>query len=507
MKKLIATVLIMATILITLCACTPTQQVDENYVVYSSDDVVNGNFGGLGVEWGVYEDTNKLADNARQRITSAADRLNPSVVRCMTNLDWIVTDFDNHGTEDVADDTWAYNFDNKYMASACEILDYCQIHDVEVAFGVWNVLGKADNSDGIGMVLNATSDIRWAKMVADLMEYLVKFKGYDCIKWFVNTNEPNYAGLVGSSKNAYNTYEKWQQGVINVRNALDGVGLTNLDIVGGDVTFTTNESAQEYLKNIANNLADVVHNYGVHLYVNDLYIINGTFQKQIEQNYATIQKIDSSLGNGKKMYIWEAGLLDGKNTETDCNSFIANYSYGLRMADFTVQSVLAGVNGIAFWDFDDAMHFMYTENGMTAKEWGMFSTLNDASALRQEYRPWFHSTVLLSNLMTRGSVIYKGTYSENDKFRTLAVTSQDHERAGFVAVNRDTQPITKTFCLQQPVNNVQGKLYVYVFNEKSLCLDEDGFVTYNAVIDGSINDQITLEVPANSVVIVSNVAL
>lgn len=505
MKKLLSAILLAAIVFPLLCACSCGK--DDDTVIFNAKDIVNASFGGLGVEWGVYEDTGKLASNAAERIYSAADRLCPSVVRCMTNFDWIVTDFDTKGTEDPSDDTWSYRFDNKYMDNACEILDYCQQNGVDVAFGVWNVLGRADNADGIGMVFDATSDLRWAKMVADLMEYMVKVKGYTCIKWFVNTNEPNYTGVIGSSKNAYNTYEKWQQGVLNVRAALDAVGLSQVDIVGGDVTFTVNNSAQTYLENIAQNIPGTVGNYGVHLYVNDLYIINGTLQQQIEDSYRAVQRIDGTLGKSKDMYIWEAGLLDGKNAETDCNSFIANYSYGLRMADFTVQSVLAGINGIAYWDFDDAMHFMYSETGMTAKEWGMFSTLNEASAYRQEYRPWFHSSVLLSNLMQKGCTVYRGTYEANEKFRTLAVVSEDRTQAGFVAVNRDSKAVTKTFCLKEKVTSADNKLYVYIYNEKSLRLDENGFVTYNYVLDGSINDRLQIEIPAGSVVFVSNTML
>ena len=49
----------------------------------------------------------------------------------------------------------------------------------------------------------------------------------------------------------------------------------------------------------------------------------------------------------------------------------------------------------------------------------------------------------------------------------------------------------------------EGKLYVYLYNEKTLKLDENGFVAPNYVIDGSLNDRIKLTIPKNTVLVVS----
>ena len=168
-----------------------------------------------------------------------------------------------------------------------------------------------------------------------------------------STNEPNYIGNVGSSKNAYNTYEKWKTGVKNVKAEFTAREI-DLDIVGGDVT-ASGTGFNEYLMGVAREMTDVVHNYGVHLYVSNYPIDTGTFETDLKENYDQIKKTDPKLGDEHRIIIWESGLLDGKNATTDCNSYIANYSYGIRMADFTVQSVLAGVNGICYWDLDDAI--------------------------------------------------------------------------------------------------------------------------------------------------------
>ena len=502
MKKLLSLIMCMmilpATIFISSCG-----KPDPSEVIFYEDGAVSYAFDGVGVDWGVYEDTNKLAVGAWDKTIAAVKRLNPSLVRCMTNLDWLVYDFDDKGSVDLTDDEWKYNFANKYMRNTCDILDYCQDNGIKVAFGVWNVIGTPDEeADVWRMIQNSTSDPRWPILCADLVEYLVKDKGYTCIKWFVNTNEPNYVGNVGSSKNAYNTYEKWKQGVMNVKNEFVRRGLDDIDIVGGDVT-ASGTGFSTYLMGVAKELTDYAGNYGVHLYVSNYLIDTGNFYSDLKSNYDAIKAVDDKIGKDHRLIIWESGLLDGKNATTDCNSYIANYSYGVRMADFTVQSVLAGANGICYWDLDDAMHFMYNENGMTAKEWGMFSTLSSASPLKQELRPWYHSSTLITNLLKAGSTIYKGTFVESDKFRTLAVVSGDNKSGGVIAVNRDTEPVTKTFTIQKDVNS-DGKLYIYVFSEKQLQLGSDGTVVPNVVTDGSLNGRVTVELPAGSVTFISS---
>jgi len=501
MKKIIAFATLLTLCLGLLVGCVG----GDGVTTFNQKDVAAKDLLGLGVDWGVYEDVNKLSSDSEARVLSAVNRLNPRLVRCMTNLDWLAYDLDDKGNDDPSDDEWKYDFDNKYMYSTCKILDWCQENAVKVAFGVWNVIGNANAEvDVWKMIPNSTSDIRWAKMIADLLEYLVKIKGYDCIKWFVNTNEPNYVGNVGSSKNAYNTFEKWSAGVRNVRAALDGVGLDGIAIVGGDVT-AGGTGFSEYLLGIADGMTDVVDNYGVHLYVSNHPLDTGTFYNQLTESVDALRQKDSKVCNDHRVIIWESGLLDGKNAVLDSNGYIANFSYGIRMTDFTLQSLLAGASGICYWDLDDAMHFMYTENGATAKEWGMFSTLATASALKQEIRPWFHSSTLLTNLLLPGNTVYS-TADYSETFRALATVSADGKSGGIVAVNRGVTDVEKTFRVQAPIES-DGKLYVYVFNEKNLRLGQDGYVVPNAVIDGDLNQNVKLTLPANSAVFVSTYAL
>ena len=498
--------LVLACLPIFALTCCQTQnsskKTDENVVAFTANDKVQSSFGGLGVEWGTYEDTDKLVEGGWDTIIRHMDHLGASRIRLMTNYDWFCQNFDDKGTKDKNDDTWTYNFANKYAYNMFDILDYCEINHIDVAFGAWNVIANLSGVDEWGMMEDVTSDIRWAKISVDFLDFLVNKKGYTCIKWFVNSNEPNYTGIEGRSKNYNNTYEKWEQGVKNVRQGLDSIGLNNIGIVGGDTTGL--EGTKEYFFNIAKNIPDKVADYGCHLYLSNIAIDRGELYQRIDEIYSELKQKDTSLGVSKQANIWEAGLLDGKTT-LDSQSLIHTTNYAVRMVDYTIQCISAGVNGIVYWDFDDAMHFMYTENTMTPKEWGMFSSLADANSKKQELRPWYHSTSLLCHLMEKGNKIYSVVHSGEQPeatFRTLCSVSQDNKKGGYFAVNTGGKAVTKSFYIEEKIEG--DKLYIYYFNENGYRLDENGYIVPNEVIDGSLNKKLTMEIPSGSAIFVSN---
>ena len=70
-------------------------------------NLINDDFDGLGVEWGAYEDLNKLQPDAWQTITKYAERMDGmSLVRCMVNFDWFCENLDKKGDNYKTNDTW-----------------------------------------------------------------------------------------------------------------------------------------------------------------------------------------------------------------------------------------------------------------------------------------------------------------------------------------------------------------------------------------------------------------
>jgi len=510
-KNLISLVLLSSCLTAMMgCNTQGKGKVDKDNLVFDKNGIVLDNFEGLGVEWGTYEDPDKLSSGSWERSLKIMDRLNPQVTRCMLNYDWFITNFDDKFDSDKSNDTWEYNFSNKLMNNTIDVLRYCDDHNIDVAFGCWNVPGSL-GKDEYNMFTEVTSDARWATMTADILEYLIKFQGIKCIKYFVNSNEPNYSGVEGKSKNYNNTFEVWAKGVKNVRKALDDRGFRNIKIIGGDTTGF--EGTIEYFNGISKSdeLKEAVGDYGFHVYCPNMIIDTGDLAVRIRDIYDQVKKNDKDLGVKRIPHIWEAGLYDGKNAETDSNAYIANYSYGLRMADYTLQCAIAGVNSIVYWDFDDGMHFMYNADGtMTSKGWGMFSSLSTDSAMKQRLRPWYHSSVLLTNLMRKGSKIIDNPANDpeiDNTFRSMAVVGEHNTYAGVVAINRGMLPVTKTFRVAEEfLANAASpnKIYVYIYNEADLKIGEDGFVKENQVLDLSLKDEIEISVPQNSMVILSS---
>lgn len=498
MKRIFKTTILTTLTFLSLSGCNPNNG-KEGYISFSSGDLVQNNFGGLGVEWGAYEDTDKIIEGGWDMILGHMEHLGAARIRLMISYDWFVYNFDDKGNEDKNDDTWSYNFTNKYASNMIDILEYCQIKNIDVAFGAWNVVGDLSGNDVWGMMEEVTADIRWSKITADVMDFLVNQKGFTCIKWFVNTNEPNYVGKQGSSKNYNNTYSVWEQGVKNVRKALDEIGLTNVGIVGGDTTGF--EGSYEYLTNISKNIKNQVGDYGAHLYVSRLDIGLGRIYTKVSELYDELKKNDSRLGKTIQADLWETGLIDGK-TELDCQRLINNPDYAVRMTDFTIQCLSAGINGITYWDFDDAMHFVYTATTMTPKEWGMFSSLASASSGKQELRPWYHSSSLLCHMVQKNDKIYSKFIKNNDMFRSMASIDKNNDRASIIAVNAGNDDLTETFNISEHVEG--DKIYVYVFNGDSYKLGSDGYIIPNYVLDGSLNDDIKITIPKASAIFMSN---
>lgn len=506
MNKNYLTLPILLTTLISIIGCQNKKDIDTNHIVFTKNNAVLHNFEGLGVEWGTYEDPDKLSSDSWSRSLKIMDRLSPQVTRCMLNYDWFITNYDDKGDKDKTNDTWEYNFANKYMNNTVEILRYCDDHNIDVAFGCWNVPGSL-SIDEYDMFEDVTSDIRWAKMTGDVIEYLIKKQGIRCIKYFVNSNEPNYTGAEGKSKNYNNTFEKWSMGVKNVRQELDNRGFNDIKIVGGDTTGF--DGTDEYFSGISSdeNLRNIVGDYGFHIYCPNMTIDTGDLAIRIKEMSKKIKKNDPELGVTRMPHIWEAGLFDGKNQETDSNAFISNFSYGLRMADYTLQCAISGVSSIVYWDFDDAMHFMYLADGTTiTKGWGMFSSLSTDTATKQKLRPWYHSSVLLTNLLRKGSTIID-TEANNpeidNSFRSMGIIGPNEEYAGIVAINRGINSVTKKFRIGEEFTD-SNKIYVYIYNESELKIGEDGFVKANRIEAASLKDDIELTVPSNSMVILSS---
>ena len=54
------------------------------------------------------------------------------------------------------------------------------------------------------------------------------------------------------------------------------------------------------------------------------------------------------------------------------------------------------------------------------------------------------------------------------------------------------------------IDKDSGKIYVYVYNEQQLKLGDDGFVKPNEIIDASLKETIQMEIPNDSLLVLSS---
>ncbi|MDY0345960.1 MAG: hypothetical protein RBR44_05350, partial [Bacilli bacterium] len=59
-----------------LTSCGNAGTVDLDNIVFKSDNLVQSSYGGLGVEMGVYEDTDRLSPSSQERIIANMQKLN-----------------------------------------------------------------------------------------------------------------------------------------------------------------------------------------------------------------------------------------------------------------------------------------------------------------------------------------------------------------------------------------------------------------------------------------------
>ena len=141
----------------------------------------------------------------------------------------------------------------------------------------------------------------------------------------------------------------------------------------------------------------------------------------------------------------------------------------------------------------------------TPKEWGMFSSLSDVDANKQELRPWYHSSTLLTNLFKKGNIIVNSLTNDTslDKtFRCLATYNEDLSLGGYAMVNQGTKKVNKSFRINK--NILEDKLYIYQFGDGTYKLDEKGYIAPNYVIDGKLSDQLNLEINPCELIVVAN---
>lgn len=240
-----------------------------------------------------------------------------------------------------------YDWENDEMQALFLILDWCQQHDADVflqqmwGFVAWNAC------PGVHPLISAPRDLdAFAYGIADLLDYLVKKRGYTCIKYFCMVNEPpggtwGYWWEYGDEKGAIDDAWKRLKEVFNER------GITIL-LSGPDWT----DMPPFIEKNLT--FAPFLGSIDIHSYrgVND-------------DGEANLKKwSDWAHAAGKPFFLTEYGNMNlgWGGSHPAPKSFEA----ALSNANDVIRALRAGVDGVNRWS--------YTNKGDLDGQWQLIRT-------------------------------------------------------------------------------------------------------------------------------------
>jgi hypothetical protein len=363
-----------------------------------------------------------------------------------------------------------YNFGNDSMDNLYDILDYCRLKGIDVAIGLWHARHEGNF---IHDVLNDEGHPLFAEMALKLANHLINNKEYDCIKYIVPYNEPNYTRRQRDGK-AVDAYQLWSE---CMNNFIQKTGENYpLKIAAPDCSSL--RDSEIWVKKAVGDFDRHIGLYQIHLYPSSYIVKGGGITEKL-------QDIVRLTPHGEKeFWIYECGINDGK-VEGVGQTRINTYGFALEMADLTLQTILSGCDGIIYWSLDAKMH----QKDGTDIDFGL---LNSAT---REKRPWFYSSALLSRCLQKNTAVYPGANEEN--FRMIY--AENGGDAFAVAVNRGEE---RRFEFKFSKGD-KKELYLYIFNEKDVFISQDGKVLYSEKIKSSLKNGVTVDVPPESIVVLS----
>ena len=402
---------------------------------------------GGGTSPGTYTSAEAALDDTR------IGALKPQLAR----VTWATTGFSPTSKVGVYDwtTTWAKN---EFLA-----LDKLKARNIPIMTGWWSTPWSATSSD------HATA-------VADFLEYLIKTKGYTNIYAWDGINEPNHRDPT--------SYANWKTEVANIKAAIAARGLS-VEILGPgtqDVSAST-----DWLKAAASEMSGNLGGYNIHYYpLTEDGIASGDAGRQV----ATLMKTWDSIDTSKKpFYIEELGWKYGWSSSADSQPNVATYSYGLNMADMGLQSARAGVSAPMAWRLSDLG---------SPHVWGMY----DGSGSNTGLRPWAYSWTLLTHAFPKDTKLYAPSDASTVRILIGSNGSGSSTRWSIAGVNRGTSTSTTTFTL--PSSSAKATFAKYSYFDGSRATDSNGFPASSGTVTATSGDEVTLVIPANSMVMLTN---
>lgn len=387
-----------ATLALTLISCSGSRfqysdKMPDTVIRIETDSISNTGYIGNGAQWDPYSlDYGKghvdISQSDWEKIYARLDYMKPGFIRMMQNT-----------VDRVKDGQLDPTIGLEHLT---HLLDYCQSRDIAVIFGDWG-----------GWMVDAGAKTINRQLIAQAAEYvrfLVKEKGYTCIRYYNLINEPN-----GDWSVTNRDFDLWSDAMLILGKEFKDKGISeDVTIIGPDAAIWTEDEAW-WVSRTAEKLGDIVGLYDIHTYPSKTTINSGRYSEIISAYKAQVPE-------GYKIVMGEIGikyvdpadsLLNRENirramecshaSKTDSQMSVYDHSYGTDMADALFQTINAGYSGSIVWMLDDAMHTHETKERL--KIWGFWNILGEEIFGEEEekVRPWFYAWSLLCRYIPAGS--------------------------------------------------------------------------------------------------------
>lgn len=446
-----------------------------------SDVPVSTGFMGNGVEWSAFphgdsEDAEwgyLMTDEKLERIFERLDYMKPRIVRVMDVAGWRYFKGVNKNNEPILD------FESAEVRMVCKLLDYCQRNNITVLFGdygvpgFWGYTGKIDRVD----------DPRFVDMTIKYLSYLIKDKGYDCIKYYIITNEPN-----GSWACTNGDWDQWRRGVEMFvekfkSNGLD-IQISAPDVVEMSDNPNSKYTGREWVEQSVVQMDSIIGNYNVHCYADAYFVREGKFQTHYEEVAEILKPTGKPFIFGEIGVLYKTGEL-GREYEKllplkpfaseDSQLHVYDYVYGIDATDALIQSMKAGFHGASAWMLDDAMHTIGDLGDKNQlKVWGFWNSLGSDlldMPKEEEIRPWFFTWSLMCRYFRPDMDIYNPM--DVSFFPNLRVVAgKDKHGTTIALLNASDTEYIFNLKVQSNGNN---SFLLYNYMESGYRVDANGF--------------------------------
>lgn len=495
-----------AIIILSLCALFTTKaenkKLPQNIIQVNTDFVLQNSYYGGAMQWEP-NDRDAMTEAQWERLFSRVRYMKLGYIRCCIMPYFYCFGFNGNTPKMVwntdsntVNAEWFANSD-RYMKDLYRFLDFCKKENIDVLLGEWWRPNNVEWRQAVPVKLPKYAieldDPLYAEQVAQMVNHLVKDKGFTCIKQFNLGNEVNLlAGVPGMGY----TWEKWKKSIQNLHSNFKRDGLGDIKIVGPDGGYWGEDV---WFNKTLEQLDKEVSVIDYHWYIDK----DWTLTNRVEDE-TRMFRFFTQLNNKDKKNIWgEMGIRDGHNEIFDQQTQLHSVWYGTFVADALIQTLRSGWSAGAAWGMDDAMH--YKDDTEEQKIWGFWNSIAEQKGKPEEaaIRPWFYTWSLLSRNFPKGSQIIYSNSFRTQHLNCVAAKTPDGNISFAITNTADFQ---QSVTLQIPTIENKQNLNKYVYFENDRPVDANGFPVVKEVIKkANLKKGIRIDFPASGFVMLTTI--